>query len=160
MPVHPQAAQFLAMVAQAPPPDTQSAEDNRRDLEQAVALTGPATPVHQVQDRTLDTVNGPVPVRVYRPRDADRLPVVAYFHGGGWVMGTLELADTTVRDIAVHADAVVVSVDYRLAPEHPFPAAFDDAVGVVRALLAAGVEGTDTSRVAVASDSAGHRGDS
>ena len=77
-----------------------------------------------------------------------------YAHGGGWVICDLELHDATCRDIAALSDAVVVSVDYRKAPEHPFPAAFDDCLAVTEALLNGGF-GVDGTRVAVAGDSAG-----
>ncbi len=153
--VGPQARTFLDIVSGAPPLDTQSAEQNRADLVQALPLTGTPTAVHSVEDLTLPGSAGPIPVRVYRPRAGDVLPAVAYFHGGGWVLGNPYLADTTTRDIAVFGDVVVVSVDYRLAPEHPFPAAVEDALAVTRALLAGQLPGVDASRVAVAGDSAG-----
>ncbi|WP_329024223.1 alpha/beta hydrolase [Streptomyces sp. NBC_00690] len=143
---------LLDLAVDAAPLDTQSVEQNRAGAAQIVGLTGEATPVHEV----FDTHVAGVPVRVYRPTENPSSPVVAFFHGGGWVVGDLDLADTTARDLAVFSQAVVVSVDYRLAPEHPFPAAFDDAVGVTRALLD-GTSGLDIDpeRVAVAGDSAG-----
>lgn len=151
--LHPDAAKFLELTAAAPPLDTQSVEQNRADLDGAVAFTGDATPCHDVYDTTI----AGVPVRVYIPEAQDSaLPAVIYFHGGGWVTGTLDLADTAVRDIAVHSGAIGISVDYRLAPEHPFPAALDDCLAVVRAVLS-GTSGLDvvTEKVAVAGDSAG-----
>jgi acetyl esterase len=93
-------------------------------------------------------------VRVYRPSLDPALPGVVYAHGGGWVLADLELHDATCRDLAAGSGAAVVSVDYRKAPEHPFPAAFDDCRAVTEALLA-GAFGVDGSRVAVAGDSAG-----
>lgn len=156
MTVAPQAAAFLEKVAGAPPLDTQTPEQNRADLAQVLPLTGPKRELASVEDRTIETATGPVAVRVYRPRTDPGLPAIAHFHGGGWVLGDLESHDTVCRDIAAAADAVVVAVDYRRAPEQPFPAAYDDCVGVARALLedGAGLD-VDPARIAVAGDSAG-----
>lgn len=159
MAVSPQAQKFLDLVADSPPLDTQSPEQNRADLANAVPLTGTPTPVGVVRETTV----AGVPVRAYLPNvPAGRsLPAVVYLHGGGWVLGGgFELFDTICRDIAVHSEAMVVAVDYRLAPEHPFPAALDDALAVVTALLdgtaelGSGIQ-IDPARVAVAGDSAG-----
>jgi acetyl esterase len=95
-----------------------------------------------------DEVAG-VPVRRYRPRGADPAAVVVHLHGGGWVIGSLETDDAVAARLAVLSGCTVVSVDYRLAPEHPFPAAFDDAYAVVADLA------IDHRRVAVAGASAG-----
>ncbi len=153
MALHPQAKAFLELTKGAPPLDTQSAAQNRADLVAALPLTGSKREV----ERVWDTQVAGVPVRVYRPRGWDReAGAVVYFHGGGWVIGDLELADTTCRDIAADSGAMVVSVDYRRAPEHPFPAAADDALAVTRALLEQGSGlDVDPTRVVVAGDSAG-----
>jgi acetyl esterase len=100
---------------------------------------------------------GDVPVRVYRPAGGGTAPgVVAYFHGGGWCLGTIDSFDTLCRALANASGAIVASVGYRLAPEHPFPAAVEDAEAVVRWLGAhAGELGGDPGRLAVAGDSAG-----
>lgn len=149
--VNSEAQAFLDAVAGVPPMDTQTVEDARAGLAQALALTGPATPVHAV----FDTAVADVRVRVYQPSPQPEGAVV-FFHGGGWVLGDLDLAETTCRDLAVHSGAKVVSVDYRLAPENPFPAAFHDALAVTRALLDGASElGLDPDRIAVAGDSAG-----
>jgi acetyl esterase/lipase len=98
---------------------------------------------------------GPVPVRHYRPKGVakdERLPALLYYHGGGWVIGDLDTADATARALANRSGAVVVSVDYRLAPEHPFPASLDDARSAYLSLLA---DGTPADQVAVAGDSSG-----
>ncbi|GAB2457804.1 alpha/beta hydrolase [Jatrophihabitans fulvus] len=156
MPLHPDARSFLDMTAEAPPLDTQTAAQNRADLANAMPLTGEPTPVGDVTDTVLPGRDGhEIAARVYRPHAAGPLPAVVYFHGGGWVLGSPDLADTTTRDLAVHSGAVVVSVDYRLAPEHPFPAAADDAEDATRAVLGGLLEDVDTTRVAVAGDSAG-----
>ena len=93
----------------------------------------PAVPVveeiAEVEDRTIDGPAGALPVRMYRPVASphDPLPGIVYFHGGGWVICDLDSHDGACRRLANAIGAVVVSVDYRLAPEHPYPAAVDDA---------------------------------
>jgi acetyl esterase/lipase len=121
----------------------------------------PRHPVYQelrVEDRTVDGPGGPIPIRLYWPSEAGAgpVPVVMFFHGGGWVVGDLDSYDNDARRHAVGAGALVVSVDYRLAPEHPYPAAVDDVWAATRwvAENAADV-GADPTRLAVAGDSAG-----
>ncbi len=153
MPVHPDAQRFLDHTVRSAPMDTRTPEENRADMTNAAVLAGDAAQLHSVSDTEI----AGVPVRVYVPFHSEEpLPCVVFFHGGGWVVGTLDGADTTVRDIAAEAGAVGVSVDYRLAPEHPFPAALDDATAVVTALLD-GTSGLDIDpgKVAVSGDSAG-----
>lgn len=156
MPLDPQAQKFLAMVANGPSLDSLTVEENRAQLVHVLPLTGAPAELAAVTDMTLPGPAGDVPVRVYRPSTADHLPVATYFHGGGFVLGDLDSHDTTCRDIARYSGAVVVAVHYRRAPEHPFPAAFEDCLAVTRALLdgSAGL-GTDPTRVAVSGDSAG-----
>jgi acetyl esterase/lipase len=99
-----------------------------------------------------------IPVRIYWPPIAahDDLPVVVFYHGGGWCLGDLETHDPVARAHAVGAEAIVVSVDYRLAPEHPFPAGIDDSWAALRWVGEHAVElGGDPNRIAVAGDSAG-----
>jgi acetyl esterase/lipase len=116
----------------------------------------PRRPVHQ-HLRTEDRAIAGVPVRVYWPdTDEPKPPVTLFFHGGGWVVGDLDTYDGTAREHAVGAGAVVVSVDYRLAPEHPYPAAVDDVWAVTQWVAAHADElGADPERLAVAGDSAG-----
>lgn len=153
MPLHPDAQKFLDLTAQMPPLDTLSVQQNRADLVEAEALTGDAVEMARVHEMHIRGV----PVRVYEPNAAeDPQPCVVYFHGGGWTLGTLDLADTTVREIAAEAGAIAISVDYRLAPEDPFPAAIEDAIAVVTAVLSGGTDlDIDPNRVAVAGTSAG-----
>jgi acetyl esterase len=109
-------------------------------------------------DRTVPGAEGPRRARVYVPTSgrATARPGLVYFHGGGWVVGSIESHDRVCRALAYHAGVVVVSVDYRLAPEHPFPAAPRDAIAATRWILAnAPALGIDASRVAVGGDSAG-----
>jgi len=109
-------------------------------------------------DRTIPGPSGPIPVRVFRAAEPgpQPRPLVAYFHGGGWVFGDLDSYDSMCRTLARASGSIVVCVDYRLAPEHPFPAGFEDCFAVTRWLSSNGEElGGDPSRLAVAGDSAG-----
>lgn len=116
----------------------------------------PKHPVHAVEDRTIPGPGGAIPVRVFRPSAATGLPVLVWFHGGGWVTGTLDTHDQLGRLLADHVGAVVVSVDYRLAPEAKFPAAADDCLAAYEWVLAHADEvGGDGARVAIGGDSAG-----
>jgi acetyl esterase len=103
-----------------------------------------------------DLVADGVPVRVYRPSAEDNLPVVVYFHGGGWTIGSVDVYDTLTRALANAAHAIVVSVEYRLAPEHPYPEPLDDCWTAFEWVVnnTSVFEG-DPSRIAVAGDSAG-----
>jgi acetyl esterase len=114
-------------------------------------------PELRVEDRSIDGPAGPINIRIYwPPTDHTAPPVVLFFHGGGFVVGDLDTHDGTARQHAVGAVAVVVSVEYRLAPEHPYPAAVDDAWAATQWVAAHGDEiGGDASRLAVAGDSAG-----
>jgi acetyl esterase len=109
-----------------------------------------------IGDRTIPGPAGEIPVRVYRPvRDGIR-PALVYFHGGGWVLGSLETHDAVCRTLANAADCVVVSVDYRLAPEHGFPAAPEDCWAATRWVADHGASiGADGRRLAIGGDSAG-----
>jgi acetyl esterase len=152
--LHPQASALLEIIGGGPPLADQPVAQNRADLEQAIPLTGEKAELHAVDDLTIAAPHGAVPARLYRTR-AEPQPVLVYFHGGGWVLGDLEIADTTARDVAVAGDVAVLSVDYRLAPEHTYPSAHVDAVAATRAVLAGEVPGVDPNRVAVGGDSAG-----
>jgi acetyl esterase len=117
--------------------------------------------VASVADRSVPTPDGDVPVRVYVPlgdaaHDGGLRPVLVYLHGGGWTIGSVETHDNTCRSLANGSGAVVVSVDYRLAPEHPYPAALDDCEAAVRWVADnTGELGVDAGRLAVGGDSAG-----
>ena len=119
----------------------------------AAQVAGPTSAVASIEERRL----GGRPVRIYRPVDARRPgPALMYVHGGGWVVGSLDSHDAPCRELAARAGCTVVSVDYRLAPEHPFPAAADDVLAVFRALADEAVGlGLDPRRLAVGGDSAG-----
>jgi len=123
----------------------------------------PRRPVHpelRVQDRSIDGPAGSINIRIYWPPTGSAPPVLVYFHGGGFVVGDLDTHDGTCRQHAVGAGAVVVSVDYRLAPEHPYPAAVEDAWAATRWVAdhadeLDAVQNGGAVRLAVAGDSAG-----
>jgi len=112
--------------------------------------------LHEITDSTIPGPAGDIPVRIYRPSAETGLPVVVFYHGGGWVIGDLESHDHAARAIASKAECVVVAVDYRLAPEAPFPAAVDDAWAALEHVAShPDAYGIDPNRIAVAGDSAG-----
>jgi acetyl esterase len=119
-------------------------------------LAGPS-PAPAGEDRTIPGPAGPVPVRVYRPEPTGSPPQAAvFFHGGGWVLGGLDSHDTLCRELAAQAGAVLVAVDYRLAPEQRYPAGLDDCAAATRWVAAHAADlGADGSRLAVVGDSAG-----
>ena len=125
----------------------------------SLQLAAPSTDVHDVVDRKMPVPGGEVGLRIYTPHPGsdDRLfPIVVHFHGAGFVAGDLDTHDAIARFHCHHAGAVVIAVDYRLAPEHPFPAAVDDAYAAVEWAIEHAPElHGDARRVAVLGDSAG-----
>jgi acetyl esterase len=113
-------------------------------------------PVHRIEDRDIPGTAGPIPIRIYTPAAEGPFPVLVYFHGGGWVLGNMETHDPICRELTQAVGCVVVSVDYRLAPEHPFPIPLEDCYAAVCwvARCAAAIHG-DAQRIAVAGDGAG-----
>jgi acetyl esterase len=133
-----------------PPPEDVPIEQARAaHTAEAVELGGQGPELAEIRDVAVPGPGGDVPVRLFRP--ADPVGVVAYLHGGGWALGSLEGFDAVLRALAQASGALVAAVDYRLAPEHAFPAAVDDTLAAVRWLAANGGDG----RLAVAGDSAG-----
>ncbi|GAA3938133.1 alpha/beta hydrolase [Actinomadura viridis] len=156
MPVHPQTRRFLDIVdswsrLDGPEP---SVEEMRRQV--AAVFPRERRPMAEVRELTVPGEGGAVPVRLYRPVRRSPLPVLVYLHGGGWVVGGPDNVDAVCRDLAAGAGCAVLNVDYRLAPEHPFPAAVRDAWAVTAAAVdEPGRFGADPRAVAVAGDSAG-----
>jgi acetyl esterase len=137
-----------------PPMETLSPQEVRDRTQAAVALSaGPDVPVASVDARDV----GGVPCLVVTPEGSGPFHVLVWFHGGGWVIGSASQSLHSAKDLAAGAGVVVVVPDYRLAPEHPFPSAFDDAVAVTRATIeqAAELGGGPGGKVAVGGDSAG-----
>ena len=154
MAIDPIAQQWLDTLATAGLPPMQ---ESTPEAVRATRRPGPAGPeVHRVEDMEVAGPDGPVPVRIYWPSAEPNLPILLWYHGGGWVIGTLDLADSTARRLASLGQCIVISVDYRLAPEHPYPAGRDDSyAALVWAYQNAKRFGGDSSRIAVGGDSAG-----
>ena len=152
----PQARALLDLMEerQVPPTHTLSPAEARRMYVERRYFTQPEPPpVAQVQAAVTDTG---VPLRLYKPAAAATAPVLVYFHGGGWTIGDLDTHDVLCRQLSVGAGIAVVAVDYRLAPEHRFPAAVDDCLAATRWVQRQGAAlGLDTARLAVGGDSAG-----
>jgi acetyl esterase len=139
-----------------PPLGSVSVEETRQGMVAATAAGEEPEPVAKVEDRSIPGPGGQIPVRIYTPQGSGPFPVLVYFHGGGWVIGNVDTHDPTCRTLTNAAGCVVVSVDYRLAPEHKFPAAVDDCYAATQwvAANAAAING-DSSRIAIGGDSAG-----
>ena len=153
MTVHPQVKALLERVARSPLPlyHTVPAFVARRIYHDTRAALAPKAP--EMETRLM--ICAGIAVRVYRP-SSDVLPALVYFHGGGWTIGDLDTHDVLCRQLAAGARCAVFSVDYRLAPENPFPAAVEDAVAAPRYILSTpGPLKVDASRIAVGGDSAG-----
>lgn len=146
-----------SLVADGPAVETLTPEEARRASEERRARAAPAVePIHSVEDSAFGGPGGEIGIRVYRPSDDAPLPAVVFFHGGGWVLCDLDSHDPICRRISKETGSIVVSVDYRRAPEHRFPAAVEDSYAAVAHLVDhAGELGIDPVRVAVAGDSAG-----
>ena len=158
MPLHPQAQQFLADLAAAgmPPIGSLPVAETRQAFAGVAAFGGPPEKMANVEDRRIPGPDGEIPVRIYTPETKGPAPVLVYFHGGGWVIGTFETHDGVCRHLAKQSGAVVVSVDYRLAPEHKFPAAAEDCYAATLWVAENGRSiGADPRRLAVGGDSAG-----
>lgn len=158
MPLDAQLADVLKLIEKGTPMPEQSPEEARASFRRlTVDLRPPESvvPVGSVEETEVAGAEGPLRARVYRPEGEGPFPTVAMYHGGGFVIGDLDTHDNMARAICRGADAVVVSVDYRLAPEHPFPAGVEDAVASARDIQSRLDEFGGTGTLAVAGDSAG-----
>jgi acetyl esterase len=158
MPVTPEVQTILDLIAAAEASlGEELSPTEMRQSYAALSMVGSRPEMASVTDRTVPGPAGDIPVRVYVPTDdPGPRPVLVYFHGGGWVIGDLDTHDGTVRAVAEGSGVTVVSVDYRLAPEHPFPAALDDCLAAVRWVAANAADlDVDAARLAVGGDSAG-----
>jgi len=154
----PQAQSLLeAMKASGQPPlFTLPVPDARRARRRQLVVHPPRVQIANVEDDLVPGPLGGIPLRWYRPSPEAGLPVALYFHGGGWAVDDLDTHDHLCRRLASRSQAVVVSVAYRRGPEHPYPAAVEDAYAATQWVAAAGRErGADPARLAVAGDSAG-----
>jgi acetyl esterase len=140
-----------------PPLHEMSVAQARAFFEQMqTVLPRPEVKIAGVEDRSIPGPAGKIPLRIYRPEGKAPFPALVYFHGGGWVIGSIETHDASCRDLANRIGGVVVSVDYRLAPEHRYPAAAEDCYAATKWVAEhAGELGIDARRIAVGGDSAG-----
>ncbi|KRB64201.1 alpha/beta hydrolase [Noviherbaspirillum sp. Root189] len=161
--LHPQAKALLDLIEQrgVPATHTLSVTDARTFYRERRGFTQPdPVEVAEVRNLQAEGPHGAIPLRLYKPLggDMDRglLPVLVYFHGGGWVIGDLDTHDSLCRQLANASKCAIVSVDYRLGPEHRFPAAVDDSIAATRWIHKEAPKlGLDASRLAVGGDSAG-----
>jgi acetyl esterase/lipase len=172
----PRVARFLGLLAASNPPNARDATvaARRAGLAELMKFSGPTVPIGRVENTTVSGPAGPVPVRLYTPAaqppgaaqatgaarppqapEPDRLPGLVYFHGGGMVAGSLDTHDAIARALANAAACRVISVGYRLAPEHRFPAALDDAIAAVRHIRAHARDFGVGQQLGLAGDSAG-----
>lgn len=157
MPLDPQMKKLLdkAAAAGTPPFHKMIPEQGRQFLRSRPPM-GTPEPVAHIENRRIPGPAGDIPVRIYRPEARAPLPAMVFFHGGGWVLGDLEMVDAICRILANAAHCVTVSVDYRLAPEHKFPAAPEDCHAATRWVAGnAAALGADPARLAVGGTSAG-----
>ena len=158
MPLDPQVATLLQQLALvgAPKLPTLSPSEARKQAELILPLAGDPIAVGSVRDISIPVDGAAIGARVYAPESEGPHPVVVFFHGGGWVICNLDTHDNIARSICRDADAVVVSVDYRMGPEHRFPTAVHDCFAATRWVAEnASSLGADSSRLAVCGDSAG-----
>ncbi|WP_413990609.1 alpha/beta hydrolase [Labrys okinawensis] len=158
-PLDPGMAEFRMKLAAATPPEAVHwpLERQRAAWDTVCkAWQAPHPPGLSIYDDTFASRHGPLKLRIYRPEGADHRPGLLYFHGGGWVLGSLETHDDMCAELATGADVVVAALDYRLAPEHPFPAQYEDVLAFLDWVMAEGpTHGIDTARVIAGGDSAG-----
>jgi acetyl esterase len=158
MPLDPQAQAFLDQIAAlgGQPLSSMPVPIARQSMEMLASMNGAELPLASAVDRPIPGPAGQIPVRVYTPTGTAPLPMLVYFHGGGWVLGSLGTHDGICRSLANGAGCVVVSVDYRLAPEHRYPAAADDCYAATQWCAAHAAElGGDAACIAIGGDSAG-----
>ncbi|MBT4491015.1 MAG: alpha/beta hydrolase [Rhodospirillaceae bacterium] len=162
MTLDPQVEYILELIEKSPYPEfhTLSPQEAREIFEDtAPALNIRPEDVYRSEDRWVEGVDGDIPIRIYTPYEpaaGETLPILVFYHGGGFVIGSLDSYDSLCRALANRAACIVVSVDYRLAPEHKFPAAVDDALDAYQWVSdhAHELDG-DATRMAIAGDSAG-----
>ncbi|MGM9950322.1 MAG: alpha/beta hydrolase [Lysinibacillus sp.] len=157
MALHPAAKVILEQLeaAGAPPMSTLTPEEARTSMDIGL-LAGIPEAVASVEERRIPGPAGDIPVRIYTPEGQGPFPAIIYYHGGGWVIGNLDVVDVPCRLLANRTGCVVISVDYRLAPEHPFPAPAEDAYAAVEWVANHGETiFVDTSKLVVSGDSAG-----
>ncbi len=158
MPVHPQVVQYLEQIANY---DLPSFDEMTPELIRSTLTPSPEPhiPAKAIENLTLSINKAEIPIRIYTPAEkesAAKFPALVYFHGGGWVMGTLDAYDGLCQDLAGIAGCKIISVDYRMAPEFPYPVPFEDAYAATEWISSnARTLGIDEHRIAIGGDSAG-----
>lgn len=154
---HPDVQQMIQMLESTDVPDfSDLSPPEARQLFETFSATGdPGIEIASVTDDTVEGPDGGIPIRIYEPEGSGDRPLVLYFHGGGWVIGSIETHDAGCRALAAETGYAVVSVDYRLAPEHPFPAALEDCYATLEWATQTDAVAADTDRIVLAGDSAG-----
>ncbi len=159
MPLNHETAAFLSQLAAAappgPPPEP-TPERSRAGYRGIAAALGPGPELNTVIDQTIAGSQGEISIRIYRDHSSETAPCLVYYHGGGWTIGDLETHDHQCRQLAESSGITVISVDYRLAPEHPFPSGHIDSLDALRYISRHPEEfGIDPMKLAVGGDSAG-----
>src|ERR1700756_3860665 len=156
MPIDPQIQILLDKGTGVPATHTLPVEVARAQYEARIVLMAPAAEIAAVEERTIDGPGGALRIRIYTPHGAGPFPLLVFFHGSGFVLCSLDTHDGMCRNLCAGGGCIVASVDYRLAPEHKFPAGLDDCVFATAWLSehAAEIDG-DAGRLAVGGDSAG-----
>ena len=158
MSIHPLAKEFLdaRTAAGTRPVDELTPDEARAQANAMISLLGPGEAVEQVRDGSVPGAHGEIPIRIYTPAGSGPFPLLVWFHGGGWVIGNLDTTDITCRLLANGGGCIVVSVNYRHAPEHNFPAAPEDCYAATQWVAAHATElNGDGQRIAVGGASAG-----
>ncbi len=156
MPLNPKIVAWLEPLKALPPIHTLPVDVVRKGGNDRLKFAPPPPPVGAVINRTIPGPAGDISVRIYRPFGVGPFPLTVFFHGGGFVLGNLDTHDPVCRHLCLASESVIFAVDYRLAPEHKFPAASDDCLAATRwATEHAREIGVDPTKIALAGDSAG-----
>lgn len=152
----PQAKSLLDLLGERAPNSTLTLEEFRANAVKLQKLSGPAESVAKLEERMIPVKDGEIKTRIYTPEGPEDFPIFIYLHGGGWVFGDLNTADSPCRSLANQAKCIVVSIDYRLAPEHKFPTAHDDCYEAAIWVANHAKEWRgDPTRIVIGGDSAG-----
>lgn len=132
MPVHPEIKKILDIIPKYDPNHKVVPEEHRKMFDAPILPVEQRVQVHAVEEKTISIPDAEITVRIYTPQEADSYPVLMYFHGGAFLSGTLESHDEVIRPICMESGYKVVSVGFRLAPEHPYPAALNDCYNATK----------------------------
>ena len=128
----------------------------RQNTQGRTVTSGPVEDIYEIANRFIPGPTSDLPIRIYRPHTQTSAPAIVYFHGGGWVLNFLDIYDASLARLANQTGAVIISVNYQKAPEHPFPIPFDDCYATLLWVLAnSAALGIDSHKIGVAGDSAG-----